>query len=979
VSAPPKVYTIPAGIAFADALAAGVMAQAGDPLTLAATTILLPTRRAVRAMTDAFLRVNDGKALLLPRLLALADIDGDFDGLGADDIPAAIDPLERRLILAQLVMHRPGAFSVAPDQAIRLADALADLIDETESEQIDFAGLANLAPETFAEHWQKTIEFLAIVTENWPAILASRGAIDPARRRVLALTACAEAWKTGPPEGPMIAAGFIAADPALADFIGTVAHLPLGSVVLPGLDRDLDNEAWDAVEPTHPQWGLKTLLTRIGVARDDVQLWAAVPHAAVDALAPRRRLLSAALLPAETTAAWPGLRIDPTACGGLARVDCQTIGDEAEIIALAMRQALETPQRTAALVTPDRNLARRVAAALQRWGIAVDDSAGQPLGETPVGVWLTLVAEAAVEGFAPRPLLALLKHPYAAAGASPATTRRRVRTLERLVLRGPRPAAGLDGLCLALDQIPAERFIEEEDDKEAIRHWLVDLAARTAPLTGLFRTGTIGLADLLIRHAEVAEALADTPEEAGGLRLWRGDDGVAAADLFARLAGPAGDNLPDIKIDRYPAILSVLMEGIIVRPLYGAHPRLAIWGLIEARLQSADLTILGGLNEGTWPPLPGDEPWMSRPMRASFGLPPLEARIGAAVQDFALAAARPEVLMTRATRVDGAPSVPARFLSRLETLLAASKLEIPKHNAASWRAWAEDMDRPADFVPWLRPDPRPPYSVRPRRLSVTAIETWRRDPYAHYARRILRLKPLDPLDADPSASERGQFVHDALDQFIQRNMRTLPDDALNDLIRAGHMAFADAIGHPAVAAFWWPRFERVAAWFIDFERARRRGGAFPIATEIKGVLTVETAGADFVLEATADRIDRLPDGRLAIIDYKTGKPPAPKSVSEGAAPQLPLEAVIAEHGKFPGIAAASVGELAYLRLSGGTVPGEFLPALGREAPEPAIADAWDKLVALIDLFDDPAMPYRSTARGIDYDHLARVQEWMLGA
>jgi ATP-dependent helicase/nuclease subunit B len=961
-------------MAFADTLAAGILAGAGDPLALAATTILLPTRRAVRAMTDAFLRVNNGKALLLPRFLALADVDGDFDRLGAGDIPPAIDPLERRLILARLIAGRGGSFSVAPDQALRLAQPLAELIDEVEAEQVDFARLGELAPEAFAEHWQKTLEFLGIVTEHWPAILAERRVVDPARRRVLALKARAEQWRRNPPTDPVIAAGFIGADPALAELIGAVAFLPAGTVVLPGLDLGLDNEGWDAIEPTHPQWGLKHLLRRIGVPRDDVRVWPAAPTLS----STRQHLLSAALRPAQTTAVWrTATRFDAEACKGLARVDCQTVGDEAEAIALAMREALETPKRTAALVTPDRSLARRVAAALKRWGITVDDSAGAPLSETPVGVWLKLVADAVVEDFAPRSLLAMLKHPFAAAGA-PAVMRRRVRTLERLVLRGPRTASGFAGLRLALEQVPTEKFAEEADDKATLMRWLDDLASRLAPFTSLLEGRSANLADLLTRHAEAAEALADTAEEAGGLRLWRGDDGAAAADLFARLAGPAGAHLAEIAVDRYPAVLDALMEGITVRPAYGVHPRLAIWGLIEARLQSADLTILGGLNEGTWPPLPGDEPWMSRPMRAAFGLPPLEARIGASVQDFALCAAGRDVLLTRAERVDGAPSVKARFLSRLETLLAGSELSIPTANALAWRHWAEVIDRPHAVLPWKRPEPCPPYEARPRQLSVTAIETWLADPYSLYARRILKLGLLDPLDADPGAAERGQFVHHALDLFIKRFPEALPETALADLLQSGRMAFAEAIGHPSVAAFWWPRFERVAEWFIDFERTRRAAGTFPLASEVKGRLPVENAGKEFILQARADRIDRLPDGRLAIIDYKTGKPPSPARVAAGSAPQLPLEAAIADHGKFPNVS-GQTGELAYLRLSGGTVPGEFLPALGKNSPDQAIADAWQRLIALIETYDDPATPYRAQPVIGDYDHLARVQEWTIGA
>ncbi len=973
----PRVFTIPAGVAFADALAQGLLRRAGDdPLALAATTILLPTRRAIRALTDAFLRVTGGRALLLPRLLALADLDDDQDVLGAADLPPAIDPLRRHLILARLVMARGGDFAVAPDQALRLAQALADLIDEVETEQVDFARLKDLAPEAFAGHWQQTIEFLRIVTENWPAILDQQGAIDPARRRVLAMAARAAAWTAEPPSDPVIAAGFIAADPALADVIAVVARLPRGMVVLPGLDRLLDNEGWDAVGATHPQWGMKRLLERIGIDRKAVEPW---PESQ-EIVAPRARLLSEALRPAETTAAWrSGPGIDPAACSGLARIDCGTVGEEAEVIALTMRETLETPERTAALVTADRALARRVAAALKRWGIEVDDSAGRPLGDTPVGVWLRLLAEAAVGAYAPRPLLALLKHPLAAGGLPVETMRRRVRLLERFVLRGPRPGPGLKGIREVLVQAELDTF-DHPDEKQELTAWLGDLERRLDPLTALLESKHADLAQLLLRHAEVAEALAETPDEAGGLRLWRGQDGEAAADLFARLNGEAGADFPPVAVQRFPAVLSALMAGIAIRPLYGVHPRLMIWGLIEARLQRADLVILGGLNEGSWPPQPGDEPWMSRPMRERFGLPPREAGIGEAAQDFALAAAGPRVLMTRSLRVEGAPSVPARFLSRLETLLKGSGLELPHETAASWRAWAEDLDKPDVVAPIRPPEPRPPFAARPRRLSVTAIELWRRDPYALYAQRILNLRPLDPLDADPGAAQRGEIIHHALDRFISRYPDRLPANALAALIAEGRAAFGEALSHPSVAAFWWPRFERVAAWFVDFEQARRQAGIRPLKTEIRGGILIDTDTKPFHLTAKADRIDRLPDGRLAILDYKTGRPPAPGSVRDGFAPQLPLEAVIADQGGFSGLPRGVTGELAYLRLTGGSPPGEFMPALGKDTPDEAIANAWEGLGALIAAYDNPAHPYRAAVPGEyafpgDYDHLSRLAEW----
>ena len=424
------------------------------------------------------------------------------------------------------------------------------------------------------------------------------------------------------------------------------------------------------------------------------------------------------------------------------------------------------------------------------------------------------------------------------------------------------------------------------------------------------------------------------------------------------------------------------MGGVTVRPLYGAHPRLAIWGLIEARLQQADLTILGGLNEGGWPPLPGDEPWMSRPMRARFGLPPLEARIGLAAQDFVLAAAAPNVMLTRALRVDGAPTVPARWLSRLKTLLDGAGLTVPQADAVQWRGWADRLDRPAALQPWGPPAPSPPAYARPRSLPVTAIETWMRDPYALYARYILRLRALDPLDADPGAAERGEFIHAALDRFIRAHPRDLPPGALDQLLEAGRAAFGDALSYPAVAAFWWPRFERVAHWFIDtFEHPRRADGVWPLATEIKGRLEIEAPGGIFTLTAKADRIDRLPNGLLSILDYKTGRIPAVRDVEAGH-----VAATAARSRDRPvrqlrrRIPPGLVGELAFLQLTGGDPPGELHRAIRHGDLADAILAAHAGLVRLVERFDDADTPYRARprpefAKSGDYDHLARIEEW----
>jgi ATP-dependent helicase/nuclease subunit B len=976
---PGQVFNIPAGVAFADALARGLLARtAGDPLALARMTLLLPTRRAARAVSEAFLRVAEGDALLLPRMFALADLDEEAGITASAALPPAIARLDRLLQLARLVASAGDRFAATPEQALKLAQSLADLIDEVQTEGVDFAKLSELAPEEFAHHWQDTLQFLRIVTEVWPAILTGGGLVDPVRRRISALEARRETWTRNPPADPVIAAGFVNADPALSDLIAAIARLPQGIIVLPGLDLDLDNEGWEAIEATHPQFGPKALIARIGIDRDQIRPWPGVNPADAESRTSRARLLAESLRPAETTERWRTMARPPgNALDGLTLLECETAGEEAEAIALAMRQTLEIPGRTAALVTPDRGLARRVAAALRRWGVEVDDSAGRPLAETPVGVFLELVIQAAVADFAPRPLLALLKHPLAACGLEPEALRRLARSLERAALRGPRPAPGLEGLASALRRIEPRAFDGGPAEKDELLGWIADLARRVEPLTEIVAAKGGRLADLVLAHGEAAEALAETTREAGPFRLWRGQDGEAAADLLARLAGPASASFPELAAEAYPAALGLLMRSVAIRPLYGAHPRLSIWGLIEARLQQADLTILSGLNEGVWPPLPGDEPWMSRPMRTKFGLPPLEARIGLAAQDFLLAASGPDVLLTRAKRAEGAPTVRARFLSRLETMLGAFGLSIPRADAAAFAAWAEAIDRPQAIQPCRPPLPRPPLRARPRKLSVTAVETWMRNPYALYARHILKLNPLDPIDADPGAAERGNFIHEALHRFISEAGADLDE---RDLLAAGRAVFGDAIAHPSVGAFWWPRFERIARWFLTaFERPRRLAGIMPLATEVAGSLELAGPGGPFTLTAKADRIDRLSDGRLAILDYKTGRVPKADEVSWGLAPQLPLEAAIAEFGGFAGVPRSEIAELTFLKLTGGNPPGEIFSVLDGIDMHDEVLAARDGLLRLIALFDNPATPYPAKprpefARGSDYDHLARIGE-----
>jgi len=973
----PAVFTIASDLPFLDALVAGLLAQTGhDPLALARQTVLLPTRRASRALREAFLRASGGKALLLPRLVPVGDVDAeelvflgeDAAGEASFDIPPAVPELRRQLLLTRLVLgwgRARGSGPLTAGQAAPLARELARFLDEVQSEGCDLARLASLVPANYAEHWQESLAFLAILTEHWPQLLAEVGCLDPAERRNRVLAAQAEAWRRQPPRYPIIAAGITGGVAAVADLLAVVAGLPNGAVVLPDIDRAIDAESWSeiAADPAHPQHLPARLLRRLEIEPADLRPWPAATFPGGRSM--RRRLVAEALRPAAESHRWRGLAgLDATALDGLMRLDCPGPQEEAAVIALLLRQRLEQPGDTAALVTPDRGLARRVAAELRRWDIEIDDSAGVPLNKTPPGIFLRLVLDLARESLAPLPLLAALKHPLAAGGMAPEAFRALVRRLEIAALRGPRPAPGSAGLRAAL-----------ESKHRDLGAFIDRLEAALAPLLAVLTQAEAPVRTLVAAHIAAAEALAASAEESGAARLWCEAAGEAAAEFLAELL-QAADSLPPLDGAGYQALFEALLAGPVVRPRFGRHPRLAIWGLLEARLQHADLLILGGLNEGVWPPQAESDPWLSRPMREEFGLPPPERRVGAAAHDFAQALGARSVVLTRATRVEGAPTVPSRWLLRLDTVLRAAGLEGRLGAATEPLGW-----QAAEHIAVPPPEPRPPVAARPRKLSVTQVETWMRDPYAIYARVILRLAALEPIDADPGVAERGNFIHAALDNFVRAFPDALPADAERQLLTLGAAAFGAALDRPGVRAFWWPRFERIARWFVAFE-GERRGSLHEIRSEIKGRLMLDGPAGPFELTAKADRLDRQRDGGLVLIDYKTGLVPSAKDVELGFSPQLPLEAAIATGGGFAGVAAAPVAALEYWRLTGGDPPGEVIaPAKDGGGLQALVAEALQGLSDLVARFDDAHTPYRAVPRPekaprySDYAHLARVKEW----
>ena len=1029
MSARPRLFTIPPGVPFLPALAEAVLsgrlvpdsAPRGDPLALAATTIYVPTRRAARELRSAFVELAGGGSAILPTIRPLGEFDEDaaaFEtGTGALDLAPPVAALDRLLLLAPLIQqwksrlphHIRVRFEedvVVPASAadaVWLARDLAALMDEVEMEGADWSRLAGLVEQELAGWWQVTLDFLEIVTEHFPAALRALGRSSPGAHRTAMIDAEAERLKRNPPAGPVIAAGSTGSIPATARLLSTIARLPNGAVVLPGLDRALDERSWrelaaEKPHPSvcgHPQFGLRKLLGTIGADRAAVE----EVGAPGPALAARARLVSEAMRPAETTDAWADQRdlatnlVADGALSNVALVEAANERDEAQAIAVALRLAV-AEGRTAALVTPDRGLARRVSAELGRFGVHADDSGGTPLARTPPAQLLMRLAEAVCAPGDPVAILALVKHPLLHCGLPRAMAREAAETVELVALRGgtgrPELASLRTHFEKRLERLAAAPFppfwlarLGASHFDEARR--LLDVLHRAIePLVSLCGADEVAFADIARATVQALENLGRDPD--GRLDLLYAGDAGEALVVFLRELVDSGTKLVFAPRD-WPDMLSALLAGAVVKPSPGADTRVHIWGALEARLQSVDTLVLGGLNEGSWPRRAEPDRFMSRMMKAGIDLEPPERRIGQAAHDFMMAMGASRVVLTRAARAGDAPAVASRWLQRLVAFIG-------EHEAATLRArgeelirWGRLLDR-AEPVPFAtRPCPTPKLEARPRHFSVTEIETLRRDPYAIYAKRILDLRPLDPLIRDPSAAERGQIFHEILHRFSRSGTDPQAAESIEMLLGLGRQVFDEEQLPADVDAVWWPRFALLAPGIIEWERRHRPAGAEARLSEaVAGRIEIGETGVS--LSGRADRIDLRPAGLADILDFKTGSSPSKRQAHMLVAPQLSLEGALLMRGAFGEAGRRTPAELAYVRLkaNGDVIEESILEFNGRRrTAEQLSEDAWRRLEQLIAWYGDEshgylsrALPFREHDYTGDYDHLARVLEWSAG-
>ena len=895
----PQIYSIAAHRGFADALVVGLIPRYSErDFGLARLTLLLPSQRAMRIVTEAFVRLSAG-GMLLPRMAAVGDLDLDetlgplLDPLGAGSaVPPAADPVWRWLRLAELIRAELGDRAPKPVGLLRLAFETGRTMDRLAIEGIELGDLlqervAGIVGD-LAGHWRDATRLYARVQAQWLSELAARGEVDAPVRRNLLFDHAASRWQEAPPPHPVVAAGITSASPALAKLLRVVAALPNSAVILPDLDLALDEEVWTALgsagiaasadeapfgaqdAATHPQYHLKLLLNRMGVARAEVDPWHRAGLGA--ALPERSRTISNLFLPPAASAGWVDLPAAARRLSGVRLMTSAHPGEEAQAIAILLREALEVPERRAALITPDRQLARRVVAHLRRWEILADDSAGVPLPQTAAGRVLLLLAEVIATQAAPVPLLALLVHPLVGAGDLRADWLGHARTLD-LALRGPRRAPGLAAVQDAVAKLA------KGGDGAGLQAWWDKIEAVLASLLGW--GNTLSLVDALSGLTAAAEELA-------GAALWNGAAGRDLASWLEELRGAASAVGTTLAPADLPGVLRDAMDRVAVRPAWGGHPRLAIYGLLEARMSRADLVICAGLTEGTWPANPAPEPLLPPAVLRALGVPGAEFRIGLAAHDLAGALGAPEVVLSWAARDESGPVIPSRFVLRVEALLGDLAKD---HRELRALDLARRIDQATAAAAYPQPKPRPSLAQRDVALSVTALDRLRGDPYQFYAGAILRLKVLDQLDAEPTAAWKGEVVHRVLERWHKAGGRA------GELLALAAEELREMRAHPLVRSLWWPRLEKGLEW-IDSEIADlERSGRRVLVSEARGEM--EYLGVR--VHGRADRIDQLADGTLAVVDYKTGGPPSATMVEQGFALQLGTLGLIAADGGFPGV------------------------------------------------------------------------------
>lgn len=943
----PNVYTILPGIPFAKALAAQLWAEYRDNLpALSDVQIYLPNRRSCRAVADTFLEISDGQATLLPRLTPLGDIDEDdlleSDPFILDEDPfltPAIPMLERQIILTKLIQARPD-IPMSVTEAFNLAGELASFLDRAHTEQIDLKKIDTLVTGDLAAHWKITRDFLAIIIHHWPDILASRNQADPAQRRNILFQKKIEALRNNPPKHRVIAAGSTGSILASAQLLDVISRLPNGAVILPGLDPSVDQKIWDAVDEMHPYFYQKRLVTEfMDIDRHSIKLWPGTEQRNE-----KQKLAQFALQP-QAIFDLSDASLDMAKINNMDFIAAENPLHEAKIIALMLREALNEPESTAMVVTPDRILAQHIQQEMLRWDLLVNDSGGQKLNQSPVGVFMNIIAGFLNTSTPATHILSLMRH-------------------DLFRLHAPEERR-LDATCL-LEKDFRKKFLPQHSLKKFAEQNDHPILTETLEVLDGFLLGDARpLHEWLALHITCAEQMATTPNLPGTEILWKNEAGESCAQLFYKLHEAAMDHDFILSPQDYSSFIIAAMEKITIRPRFGTHPRIRILSPIEARLQDADRVILAGLNEGVWPAQVKADAWLSRPMQRDMGFGSPDRRIGQSALDFAVLFSLPHATMTWSKKRDGVAAHPSRWLQQIFAVLKKNDA-LPAIDASPYFHWARAWDEPETLHPQGAPSFSPPNNVRPRDMRVTAVETWQKDPYALYANRILDLVPGMALDRQPDARDWGNAAHKILEEFFRDNgfFQNNPAAFFNE---TANRILATYPLNKAQEKAWRGKLDVIRDWMLEHERA---------VGELHTEISMHTDftlpdNTNFKLHGRADRIDIGKDG-LTITDYKTGAPPSDKKIKKGQSPQMPLLGLLAQqHFK------SGTPELRYIKLRGKVDN----PAEARilKQPEELMQTAREVMDELLHRYyvKNDAYTAHALAKNDydDYRHLKRVAEW----
>ena len=1011
-----NIYNIPSHLCFVDTLADYIVqSHDGNDVDMSDTLVLLPTRRAITALQDAFVRMADGKPVILPRLSSLGEVDEDellfmATELGADyltDTPS-IHPLKRRLVMAKWVnkLHALESEQMGDEkpsiaQTLALSDSLCTLLDQIHIEQADIKKIKTLVPEAFdGDHWKNNLKYLSQIVDVYPPYLEAVGLQDGMIRRNELLKKQAGFWQRKPPTGRIIIAGSTGTMPATADLMKTVSSLPnnRGAVILPGIDMMLSSDDANVIisDPAHPQYGLMKLLNCLDVQLTDVKTIGddTIPPA-------RQQLLMEMMRPASMTHLWDSTvkELDKSALDNVTLTECDDSIAEARTIALLMRdvaqQNIHTDiKKTCTLVTPDRNLSRQVLAILKRWGIDADDSAGVPLDNTKQGIFLRLIMWVVRDDFSPIALLSLLKHPLMNGGQSRSRMRTLSRALEYTILRGVSPTSGLSGLYQALQTLEQSDSSFDVDRKQYIDDAKLALETLTPlkELSDIIRTGEASFSTIVQAHIKTAEQLARTDDADGECNVWQGDVGDALAILVNNAREHGGEIIINPLSD-YETMMQTFMAGTVVRTHGIRHPRLKILGAIESRMIKSDIVILGGLNEGTWPPTIENDHWLSRPMRADLGLPPLERHISLSAHDFVQAFSAKTVHITRAKKVDSQPTVPSRWIDRMNAIVEMSTvLEKPKPVPHVY--WQSQLDDVKDTVKLSAPSPTIGVDGRIRQLSSTDLEKLFINPYAVYAKKILKLHKLDEPEQSISVANVGTIIHGVLEDYVLKYPIQTPDDVHGELLQLLNKYLEPYNTDAIFMANWKIRYERMIDWLALREMETRKTIVHSYA-ELDGKYVMHlSTGNTITLTARADRVNMNMDGLYTVIDYKTGGTATKMELRKSIKPQLLLASKILSDGSAKTangtqLSNAGVSSAQYWSIKGQDKDKiEKIEVLAHNSKEDDCHH--DTLAKLIDNFTTQSQqvlsyfdaggaytvcPTGKKPRYDDYEHLSRIREW----